>query len=149
MSGASSRAFQRARAMTAAFSSASMVAMRISIERTQSNASIWPRTSCSICDRSGQAAMVSAMSTTTSSPVTAMARTMPRSTMVSPNSGSMTARRHSRTASSRLSTAGAGGGEGGEGGSNPGVIPVLYLRGGEFRPPGPGVVNPSRTPVTW
>ena len=63
VSGASSRAFQRARAMTAARSAASMVAMRISIEVTQSSASTWPRTSCSIWERSGQAAMVRATST--------------------------------------------------------------------------------------
>ncbi len=41
-----------------------MVAMRISTEPTQSSASIWPRTSLSIWERSGQAAMVRATSTT-------------------------------------------------------------------------------------
>ena len=65
VSGASSRAFQRARAITAARSAASMVAMRISIESTQSRASTWPRTSRSIWDRNGQAATVRATSTTT------------------------------------------------------------------------------------
>ena len=93
VSGASSRAFQRARAMTAARSSASMAATRTSTERTQSRDCTWPTTSRSIWLRSGQAAMVSATSTTTSRPATVTARTIPRSTMVSPSSGSTTARR--------------------------------------------------------
>ncbi len=54
-------------------------------------------TSRSIWLRSGQAAMVSATSTVTSPPSTMMSRTMPRSTMVSPSSGSITARSRSRT----------------------------------------------------
>ena len=93
VSGASSRAFQRARAMTAARSSASMLATRTSTSRTQSSAATCPRTSRSIWVRNGQAAIVRATSTVTSSPLTVTARTMPRSTMVSPSSGSITARR--------------------------------------------------------
>ena len=65
VSGASSRAFQRARAMTAARSSASMAATCTSTERTQSRDRTWLTTSCSIWLRSGQAAMVRATSTTT------------------------------------------------------------------------------------
>ena len=133
VSGASSRAFQRARAMTAARSSASMVATRTSTERTQSNVSTWRTTSASIWERSGHEAMVSATWTTTESPSTAMPRTIPRSTMVSPSSGSTTARRRSRTSSARASTGGAGvvgvGGHGFE----------FYLRGAEFGPAGPVV----------
>ena len=111
VSGASSRAFQRARAMTAARSSASMAATRTSTERTQSRDSTWLRTSRSIWFRKGQAAMVSATSTTTCPPATVTARTIPRSTIVSPSSGSTTARRASRTSSSgRLRGASAAGG---------------------------------------
>ena len=70
VSGASSRAFQRARAITAARSSASMAATCTSTERTQSRDCTWPTTSRSIWVRSGQAAMVRATSTTTSPPST-------------------------------------------------------------------------------
>ena len=101
VSGASSRAFHRARAMTAARSSASMATTATSTESTQSNDRTCPTTSRSIWLRSGQAAMVSAISTVTSPPSTEMPRTIPRSTMVSPNSGSTTARRQSRISASR------------------------------------------------
>ena len=160
VSGASSRAFQRARAMTAARSVASMVAMRISTDSTQSSASTWPRTSRSIWERSGQAAMVRATSTTTWSPATAMARTMPRSTMVSPSSGSITARRLWRTSSSRPSPSA------GSAGHPPrDSWTAFYLRAGEFRslsaprcraPTAIGTIasgamwtDGAGTPVTW
>ncbi len=99
--GASSRAFQRARAITADRSSASMAAIRTSTEVTQSRARVWLTTSFSIWVRKGQAAMVRATSTVTRPASSWMARTMPRSTMVSPSSGSTTSRRRSRTSSSR------------------------------------------------
>ena len=60
VSGASSRAFQRARAMTAARSSASIAATSTRTEPTQSSAWTWLTTSFSIWLRSGQDAMVSA-----------------------------------------------------------------------------------------
>ena len=133
VSGASSRAFQRARAITAARSSASMAATCTSTERTQSRDRTWFTTSRSIWLRSGQEAMVSATSTTTSPPSTVMPRTMPRSTMVSPSSGSTTARRRSRTSSSRSSRAGSP--DGGRCGRRRGSSQCeFYLRGGEFRP---------------
>src|ERR1700722_18426560 len=109
VSGASSRAFQRARAITVARASASMAATCTSTVRTQSRDRTWFTTSRSIWLRSGQEAMVNATSTMTSPPSTATPRTMPRSTMVSPSSGSTTARRQSRTSSWRASRDGGPG----------------------------------------
>ncbi len=132
MSGASSRAFQRARAITAARSSASMAATRTSTERTQSRERTWFTTSRSIWPRKGQEAMVRATSTMTSPLSTLMPRTMPRSTMVSPSSGSTTARRQSRTCSSRSSRVGSP--DGGVTAAGGVMGAQLYLRGGDFRP---------------
>ncbi len=101
VSGASSRAFQRARAMTVARSSASMAATSTSTERTHSSDCACPMTSRSIWFRRGQAAIVRATSTVTCPSSTRMPRTIPRSTIVSPSSGSTTARRRSRTSASR------------------------------------------------
>ncbi len=104
-----SRAFQRARAITAARSSASIAATCTSTERTQSRERTWFTTSRSIWLRNGQEAMVRATSTTTLPPSTLMPRTMPRSTIVSPSSGSTTARRQSRISSSRVARGGSAG----------------------------------------
>ncbi len=92
VAGACSRAFQRARAITAARCSASICAVDSSTDRTPGIAPTLPRTSRSIWDRKGQPAIVRATSTRTSpSSDTSTLRTMPRSTMSSPSSGSTTA----------------------------------------------------------
>ena len=139
VSGASSRAFQRTRAMTAARSSASMAAMRTSTERVHSSASSWPTTSRSIWLRNGQEATVRATSTTTSPPRTDTPRTMPRSTTLSPSSGSITARRRSSASASRGPRASA---TREAGGTEPEAMTRFYLRGPVFRP-GRAAVFPS------
>jgi len=68
---------QRARAMTRR-APRSMATMTISTACTPSRCSSRPRTSRSICERNGHAAMVRATSTRTSLGVDAMSRTMPR-----------------------------------------------------------------------
>ena len=94
VSGAPSRAFQRARAITAAFSSGVHLADGDARPRSpRACPPTRPRTSRSIWARSGQAATVRATATATvPAASTPTERTMPRSTMLSPSSGSMTAR---------------------------------------------------------
>src|SRR6185437_354093 len=137
VAGASSRAFQRARAITADFSAGSISAMVSVTPATPGNPPRRPRTSRSIWSRSGQPAMVSATATsTTPSGRTSRWRTMPRSTMSAPSSGSTTARRASR-ASSTVGAGGPGGPGGpgravgwvGVGGVPAGTAQILLTRG--------------------
>ena len=98
VSGACSRAFQRARVITAVRSSAVISPQSMVTFVTPGCDSSRDSMSFLICTRSGQPLMVSfmAIATTPSAEIDATAA-MPKSTMLSPNSGSMTAFRREVT----------------------------------------------------
>src|SRR5947209_7467441 len=96
-----SRAFHLARDITRLRSSAVISAMRTRTETTPGSPPTRASTSLRSWVRRGQPAMVRASSTSTSPPALTWApRTMPRSTTLSPSSGSMTPRRPEATVSS-------------------------------------------------
>src|SRR6266851_2218536 len=101
VTGASSRAFQRALAISALFSSAPISPMSTLTPVTPGRLPTRASTSLRSWVRSGQPAMVRATVTVTvPSGEQSTFRTMPSSTMLSPSSGSMTPSRALRTAAS-------------------------------------------------
>ncbi len=100
-----SRAFQRARCIAAVFCSGVISPYSTATAVTPGSPRTFDSTSCLICVRSGQPAVVRATRTVTApSGSTRMSSTMPSSTMSACSSGSMTPRSMPRTSS------GAGGG---------------------------------------
>ena len=95
-----SRAFQRARDITAVRSSGVISPQSIFTLVTQGCTSRRERMSFWIWARKGQPRIVSLTPMVTTPSTMVMSPAMPRSTMLSPNSGSMTARRRLRTSSS-------------------------------------------------
>ena len=101
---APSRAWPRARSITLAFSAAFSSSQIRRTSLTPGIASTRASTSCLMVARSGQPAVVNAMVMSTRSPIIFAPRTMPRSTMLSPSSGSITPLRTAMTSSARTST---------------------------------------------
>jgi hypothetical protein len=139
VAGADSRAFHRARSITARRSGSSMVPVLTSIAATPGNERTRASTSRRIWSRSGQPAMVRATSTSTDpSSATATARTIPRSTMLAPSSGSITPDRAWRTSSGLGGPSGAGTsslpGSSVRGTSETGATREFYRRGPMVQP---------------
>jgi hypothetical protein len=101
-----SRAFQRARSISVRFCSAVIspnVTLTLSGPPTPGMAPTWVRTSFISCDRSGHPAVVSEIRTSNRpSSIGPKPATIPRSTTLSPSSGSITPWRALVTTSSRI-----------------------------------------------